>query len=89
VGDWQEPQSPAPSLFFFPAQQQSCGLGARALRGKSIGPGISDFGLRISDFLFFFINPHSAIYNPQFGEAGASGARSIRLDCEPGAPTSD
>jgi len=36
------------------------------LRGKSIGPVISDCGLRISDFLFFFINPHSAIYNPQF-----------------------
>jgi hypothetical protein len=32
------------------------------------------FGLRISDFLVFFFNPHSAIYNPQFSEAGPPGA---------------
>jgi hypothetical protein len=37
------------------------------LRGKSIGPVISDFGLRISDFWDFFFNPHSAIGIPQFG----------------------
>jgi len=36
------------------------------LGGKSIGPGISDCGFRISDFLVFFFNPHSAICNPQF-----------------------
>jgi hypothetical protein len=28
---------------------------------------ISDFELRISDFGFFFFNPHSAIGIPQFG----------------------
>jgi len=32
---------------------------ARALRGKSIGLRILDFELRISDFGFFFFNPHS------------------------------
>jgi hypothetical protein len=46
---------------------QACGPEARALRGKSIGPAISDFGLRISDFLDFFFNLHSAIGIPQFG----------------------
>jgi len=51
----------------FSTIRQSCGQEARALRGKSIGPGISDFGLRISDFLVFFFNPHSAIGIPQFG----------------------
>jgi len=35
------------------------------LRAKSIGSSISDFELRISDFLRFFFNPHSAIHNPQ------------------------
>jgi len=30
----------------------------------------SAHAFRISDFLVFFFNPHSAIYNPQFGEAG-------------------
>ena len=44
-----------------------CGPGARALRAKSIGPVISDFGLRISDFFGFlfqsaFRNRHSAIW---------------------------
>jgi hypothetical protein len=37
------------------------------LRGKSIGPVISDFGFRISDFLVFFFNPHSAIGIPHLG----------------------
>jgi hypothetical protein len=41
------------------------------LRGKSIGPVISDCGLRISDFLVFFFNPHSAIGIPH-------------LNCPPG-----
>jgi len=61
----------------FSAKRQSCGQEAGAFCGKSIGPGISDFGLRISDFLVFFFNPpvvgsyrHSAIYIPQFWEAG-------------------
>jgi len=38
----------------FSAKKQACGPEARALRGKSIGPVISDCGFRISDFLVFF-----------------------------------
>jgi hypothetical protein len=54
-------------LLFFSAKKQACGPEARALNGKSIGPGISDCGLRISDFLGFlfqsaFRNRHSAIW---------------------------
>jgi len=41
--------------------------GSKGVARKSIGPAISDFGLRISDFLDFFFNPHSAIGIPQFG----------------------
>jgi hypothetical protein len=33
---------------------------------KASARWISDFELRISDFEFFFFNPHSAINNPQF-----------------------
>jgi hypothetical protein len=33
---------------------------------KASAHWISDFELRISDFEFFFFNPHSAINNPQF-----------------------
>jgi hypothetical protein len=33
---------------------------------KASANWISDFELRISDFDFFFFNPHSAINNPQF-----------------------
>jgi hypothetical protein len=40
------------------------GQGARAQ--KASAHWISDFELRISDFEFFFFNPHSAIKNPQF-----------------------
>jgi len=51
----------------FSAENQACGPEARALRGKSIGPGISDCGFGISDFLGFlfqsaFRNRHSAIW---------------------------
>jgi hypothetical protein len=54
-------------LLFFSAIKQACGPEARALNAKSIGPGISDCGLRISDFLGFlfqsaFRNRHSAIW---------------------------
>jgi hypothetical protein len=49
----------------FSAKRQSCGRQARAFRGKSIGPVISDCGFRI--FWVFFFNPHSAIGIPQFG----------------------
>jgi hypothetical protein len=50
----------------FSAKKQACGPEARALRGKSIGPVISDCGFQISDFwgLLFqsaFRNRHSAI----------------------------
>jgi hypothetical protein len=50
----------------FSAKKQACGPEARALRGKSIGPVISNCGLRISDFFGFlfqsaFRNRHSAI----------------------------
>jgi hypothetical protein len=51
----------------FSAKKQACGPEGRALRGKSIGPVISDCGFRIADFLDFFFNPHSAIGIPQFG----------------------
>jgi hypothetical protein len=60
----------------FSATKQACGPEANALRGKSIGPAISDFGLWISDFILSFSNPHSAIYNPQFG-----GAPTMELPC--------
>ncbi|HEX7371696.1 MAG TPA: hypothetical protein VF372_02685 [Thermodesulfobacteriota bacterium] len=56
----------------FSAKKKTCGPEARALRGKSIGSVISDFGSRISDFLDFFFNPHSAIGIPQF-EGGPIG----------------
>jgi hypothetical protein len=50
----------------FSAKKQACGPEARALRAESIGSVILDFGLRISDFLAFFLqsafrNRHSAI----------------------------
>jgi len=56
-------------LVFFSAKKQACGPEARALRGKSIGSVISDFGLRISDFFGFlfqsaFRNRHSAFKLP-------------------------
>jgi hypothetical protein len=50
----------------FSAKKQAGGREARALRAKSIGLPILDFELRISDFGFFFFNPHSAINNSQF-----------------------
>jgi len=52
--------------FFFSAKKQACGPEGRAFRGKSIGPSISDFELRISDFLGFFSIPipQSTIRNP-------------------------
>jgi hypothetical protein len=56
-----------PFVFFFSAKRQACGPDARTLRGKSIGPVISDCGFRISDFLVFFFNPHSAFYIPHLG----------------------
>jgi hypothetical protein len=48
-------------------KKQACGPEARTFRAKSIGPVISDCGLRISDFLGFlfqsaFRNRHSAIW---------------------------
>jgi hypothetical protein len=51
-------------MISFSAKRQSCGQEAGALRGKSIGPVISDFGFRI--FLVFlyqsaFRNLQSAI----------------------------
>jgi len=49
--------------------KKACGPGARALRAKSIGPVILDFGFRV--FWVFFFNPHSAIGIPH-------------LNCPPG-----
>jgi hypothetical protein len=51
----------------FSAPKQAWGPEARALRGKSVGPRISDCGFQISDLFDFFFNPHSAIGIPQFG----------------------
>jgi hypothetical protein len=47
----------------FSTKKQGCGPEARALRGKSIGLPISDFELRISDFLGSCF--HSAFRNLQ------------------------
>ena len=61
----------------FPVGKQTCGPGVPPLAGlrtKSIGGKI--------------IRKEDPFVLPQ-GEAGLSGARSIRLDCEPGAPTSE
>jgi hypothetical protein len=50
----------------FSAKKQACGPEGRALRGKSIGPSISDFELRISDFFSFFsIRIPQPTINPQ------------------------
>jgi hypothetical protein len=51
----------------FSAKKQACGPEARALRGKSIAPVISDCGFRIADFFAFlfqsaFRNLQSAIW---------------------------
>jgi hypothetical protein len=63
----QKPLPTSPLAVPFSAKKQACGPEARALRGKSIDPVISDCGFRISDFFGFFFNPHSAIGTPQFG----------------------
>jgi hypothetical protein len=36
-------------------EKQACSPETGALRGKSNGPGISDFGLRIADFVDFLL----------------------------------
>ena len=50
---WKRFLAPLTFAVPFSAKKQACGPEARALRGKSIGPGISDCGLRISDFFAF------------------------------------
>jgi hypothetical protein len=69
------PLPPFISVLFFSAEKHACGPKERVLRGKSIGPVISDCGFRI--LWVFFFNPHSAIGIPQFG-GGPIGRYRIR-----------